>query len=598
MKRILRAFLFPLSTFLFPLLSTFLFPLPTHAQVAQWLVPPVYDDIELPADANIVIADSANITTTLWSISGRRLLTTKDLVNSYSDGFVVTTNKDDAYITGIYDSNGNSLPFEKVQLGWGYPMFHDGHLLVHDGYYFYYMDANGQIDNTQYVRAYPFSGGFASCYTYENIRKQKDPYYILIDKNLKEVPLTCEGKPLGRGDVDFISSVNDEGLAVISVKHKLYYFEASTKELRPLYATPDEDNIKNQGKMDGDLGQCYVSEEDSSFLRAKCGRAGNIEIVFDALLKPIAIKHDGARHEFASKQASALFDNSMLQSEKGSDGKYNLQLNGKEILPPQFDKVIYISGDKAIVMLNDKCGLLQIHPNDKLQLSLNKGNPIAFRHRRFDTTIRLDMPSYINPRATNIEMDNQTGCIIDKISKETKNTDIGNYVQYNCVLNVPQSIPDDETTELTYPLYIVHEGLRTPIMSVKADAWHYKYYNVDISETSISNGALFFTTNISAERLPGEDLYPYTCKLITENVSWEMVEKVSETRYKWKVNSLKEGNNNVIVSILEEGCPPSNYTFELDYNKPVANTPKAPVIMKEKKAKTVTPPIRRDHLDI
>ena len=135
-------------------------------------------------------------------------------------------------------------------------------------------------------------------------------------------------------------------------------------------------------------------------------------------------------------------------------------------------------------------------------------------------------------------------------------------------------------------------------MSVKADAWHYKYYNVDISETSISNGALFFTTNISAERLPGEDLYPYTCKLITENVSWEMVEKVSETRYKWKVNSLKEGNNNVIVSILEEGCPPSNYTFELDYNKPVANTPKAPVIMKEKKAKTVTPPIRRDHLDI
>ena len=122
MKRIFRAFLFPLSTFLFPL--------STHAQVAQWLVPPVYDDIELPADANIVIADSANITTTLWSISGRRLLTTKDLVNSYSDGFVVTTNKDDAYITGIYDSNCNSLPFEKVQLGWGYPLFHDGHLLV------------------------------------------------------------------------------------------------------------------------------------------------------------------------------------------------------------------------------------------------------------------------------------------------------------------------------------------------------------------------------------------------------------------------------------------------------------------------------------
>ena len=577
------------------ILSLLLFPLATSAQVVQWLIPPHYDEIEFPADANIAITDSANVST-IWSLKGRRLLTTTEMVHPFSNGHVVTTGYDDAYITGIYDANGTPVPFEKVQLGWGYPCFHDGHLLVHDGHYFHYMDVNGNVDNTLFWRAYPFSQGYASCFTFEDMRKQKNPYYLLIDRDLKPITLTLEGKRLGNDDPEFISSFNDEGLAVISVKRRLYYIDAANLELRPIFADAEG---KSQARVDGDIGQWLTNREDSTLIKAKSGKT-TVQITLDDMLRPVAITTDGQRHEYQRKSGIRFDDNSPFTTREAANGKTGFMLGERELLPPQFDRVLYIFGQRALVVFNGKYGVIEIHPDDNLRISLNKGNPVAFRHRHFDSTIRIDMPTYINPDDTSIELDGQADCVIDKISKETRATEFGNSVEYKCVLNMPLTIPDDETIELTYPLHIVHEGLRTPLTSAKVDAWRYKYHNVDVSnkESSIENGSLTFCTDISAERLPGEDLYPYTCKLVTESLRWEFVEKVSETRYKWKVYNLKEGTNNIVVQILEDGCPPADYTFEVDYQRPtVPNATNTPVVLKEKKKKATTPPVKR-HLDI
>ncbi len=580
------------------LLLAIIAPLSVHAQVAQWLIPPHFDEIEFPADANIAITDSANVST-IWSLKGRRLLTTTEMVHPYSDGHVVTTGYDDAYITGIYDANGTPVPFEKVQLGWGYPCFHDGHLLVHDGHYFHYMDVNGNVDNTLFWRAYPFSQGYASCFTFKDLRKQKDPYYLLIGRDLRPVALSLEGKALGQDDPEFISSFNDEGMAIIAIKHRLYRIDAATLGITPFYADEQAESQKSQARVDGDVSQWLTNREDSALIKAKCGKT-TVQITLDDMLRPLAVTTDGRRHEYQRKSGIRFDDNSTFTTRETPSGKVGFMQGDRELLPPQFDKALYIFGQRALVVFNGKYGLLEIHPDDSLRLSLNKGNPVAFRHRRFDTTIRIDMPSYINPDDTSIELDGQADCVIDKISKATRTTEFGNSVEYKCVLNIPQTIPDDETIELTYPLYIVHEGLRTPLTSVKVDAWRYKYHNVDVSnkESSIANGSLTFCTDISAERLPGEDLYPYTCKLVTESLRWEFVEKVSETRYKWKVYDLKEGTNNIIVQILEDGCPPADYTFEVDYQRPVVPTAtNTPVVLKEKKKKATTPPVKR-HLEI
>ena len=568
----------------------------TKAQVAQWLIPPVYEKISIPAEGNVIITDSAR-TKTLWSMKGERLVTVSDMLYPYSEGYAVSSRYDAPYITAIYDKDGHPIkPVKDYQLGHGYPYFHNGHLLVFDGRNYRFMDTEGNVSQTGYARAYPFSGGYASCYTYENMAKKKSPYYLLIDKDLRRVNLQVNGKVAGMDDVEFISSVNDEGLAVIVIKHKLYYFVAESRELRPVFATPEENDLKNQAKVDGDLS-LSSSSDSTVVLKAKCGRAGAVEVIFNEQMKPIAFKNETEMRPYATKPRAQRDFSSMLKKHLGDDGKLALYWGDREMLPPQFTTIPLCFDDKAFLRIDDKYGMIQVHPEDHFQVSLNKGKPMAFRHQRFETTARIDMPPYVQSGTTSLIIDPQTGCVIDNLTRETNNTQLGNYVQYACEVGMPEGI-SDELEEFEYPAQVVYGGLRAPLQVAKAQAWHYKYYNVDVNEreTSIANGTLAFTIDISAERLQGEDIYPYEVKLLTDSLSFDM-EQVSAIRYKCKVYNLKTGTNNVIVQIIEDGCPPANYTFEVEYTKPTAHAGGDKVVMKKKKKPENTRP-STPHLEI
>ncbi len=579
-------------------LSVALFAVSGHAQVAQWLIPPVYDKVTMPVGANIIVTDSLN-SKTIWTTNGIRLETTTDDMYAYSDGHIVVTLEDQPYITTIYDRNGSSYPIEDYQLGWGYPYFHDGHLLVFDGKYFQYMNGEGEVNQQQFATAYPFSAGFAAIYTYENMRKEKSPYFALIDKDLQPITFQLEGKAVSRDDVEFVSSVNDEGLAVVVIKRKLYYFHADTQELTPLYATADETNPKNQARLDGDMNSSYVNAEDSAMLRAKCGKNGMAIITFDGTtLRPLAITHDGSRHEYRLKEAPQHNLAAKLNRMQGANGKIGLYWDGKEMLPPQFEKVPLCYEDKAIVLVGRKYGLLQMHREDDFSIRLNKGEPIGFRHKRFDTSIRVDMPPYVSAAETVIEVSPETGCRIDKISRQTKETSYGNYTQYECELDIPSGLTED-VTPLTYPAYVVYQGLQSTALTAEGTAWHSKYYNVDINDDdySIAGGNLSLTFNVSAERLPGETVYPHEARIQAEGLQAEITERVSETRYKCKVYNLREGMNTITVQILEEGCPPANYNFDVNYQKPASHAgPQKVTITKKPRATKPATPVK--HLDI
>ena len=566
------------------------------AQVAQWIVPPAYEHVEMPEGASIAITDSAN-TYTIWSLSGKRLHTTTDNVFPLSEGMLVTTSIYDDKISGLFNASGTAIPFEQLRLGWAYPCYHNGYLLVFDGHYFYYMNTNGEVVSQEYVKAYPFSQGYASVFSYENVRKQKDPYREFITPDLQPITLQLDGKPLSRSDdVEFISSVNDEGLAIVVVKRKLYYFNAKTRELTPCYLTPDETNPKNQLKLDGDVQSSTTSKNDSTTMRAKCGRE-QVVITFDYIMKPIAVTHSQQRHEFLSAPdvIHNHSDHMARTPENNVNGPFGLSWDGKEVLPPQFKEVNLIVDDKAIVCLNGKYGLLQMHPNDRFRFSLNKGDALGFRHKRFETTIRLDVPSYVHSNATTIDMDGVAGILVDKISRETKNTEYGNYVQYDCVLDIPEGITD-ELSPISFTANINYDGLRAVPTPFTANAWHSQYYNVEINEkeTTISNGTLAFTSDIDPKRLAGEAVYPYTVTLNT-NLHFELVEKVSETRYKWKVTGLKEGMNTINVQIQEDGCPPAEVSFDVEYVKRSAKSGPDKVVVTKNKPK---PQPVQQHLDV
>lgn len=81
-------------------------------------------------------------------------------------------------------------------------------------------------------------------------------------------------------------------------------------------------------------------------------------------------------------------------------------------------------------------------------------------------------------------------------------------------------------------------------------------------------------------------------------------DKMSETRYKYKVDGLNEGINNIVVQILEQGCPPASFPFVVEYHKPVAKTKAKPaeqekvVIKKKAKVQQHTPTPSTPRLEI
>lgn len=577
---------------------------PMKGQIAKWLIPPVYDEIHMASGEELIITDSLD-TKVIWSMSGQRLANTADQIFPFTDGLAVTVKRGSGLITGFFNKKGNFTPLSGYNATYSRPFFFDQHLLVQEGYYFRFVNSSGELESGQYVRAYPYSNGYASCNTYANLQKKKDPYNLLISKNNEQISFSYGGKLFDNDDIEFISSVNDENIGIVVAKHKLYYFNGVDKSLNPIFSRKDETNIKNQAKLEAELSLCISNESDSvSVLNAKCGKNDRIQIRFNSLLIPISISLQDGDYIYRKNEPQKHSYQSPLRMTK-EGAKYGISWESKEILPPQLDNLITCFDDKAFVTLSGKCGMLKILKDENFKININKGNPIDFRHQKYETTIRLDIPKIISAYNTRIEVDSKSGCDVDMPSGEKKDTEFGNFIQYNCVLNIPESLPDemygDARNEITYPMQVVYDGLKSPLIPFKVKAWHYKYFNVDVNdaETSISQGTLSFTFNINAERNPGEAVYPTSVNIQTDSLICEL-EKISETRYKCKVLSLNEGNNNIVVQILEDGCPPASFPFEVTYTKPAARTKNKPAVKedvvikkKTKKAQTPTP-----HLDI
>ena len=564
-------------------------------QVTKWLISPMYDNIYMATGENLIITDSLD-KKIIWSLSGKRLAMTVYQISSYEEGFAVATKKGTGEITGFYDKDGTFTPLSRCEVSHSMPYFSNNHLLVKNGGFYSFINTKGELGTAQYVEAYPFANGYASCKTYANIQKKKDPYLLLLTDKDERISFSYEGKQFDNDDIEFISSVNDENIGFVVAKHRLYYFNGKDRSLSPVFARKNEINIKNQAKLEDDLSLCISSESDSvHVLKARCGKKDLIRIRFNNLWSPLSISLADGDYSYQKNSQDLHFFDSPFSIIK-YEGKYGISWDGKEILPPQLDNIMACFDDKAFVSLSGKCGMFQVMKDEEFKININKGNPIDFRHQKYETTIRLDLPKQISSHNTRIEIDPNSGCEVDMPSGEKKDTEFGNYIQYNCVLNIPKSLPDemynDARNEIIYPTQIVYDGLKSPIIPFKVKAWHYKYFNVDVndSETLINQGSVSFTFNINAERNPGEAVYPTSVNIQTDSLKCEL-EKISETRYKCKVLALNEGKNNIVVQILEEGCPPASFPFEVTYTKPSARTRNKPAVKEDVVIKKKTTPV-------
>lgn len=567
------------------------FTISVKAQIAEWLIPPVYDNIGMAIGTDAVITDSSGVKT-VWSLDGRRLLSTFGYLCPFKEGLALSVRAGTSLITGIYKEDGSMVSLDNCYIARQWPYFSDGKLLVKKDDLYRFVDRDGVIRKGKYCNAYPYFNGFAVCDIWLNPEKKREQRHILLDLDGGTVLFFFNGKLFTPDELEFVSSVNDENVGVVVLRHKVYFFDGLDRSLAPVFASEEDSNLKNQAKLEGELAMCLARQVDSTWtLSAKCGKVGMVSIRFDSMLRPLSVTRNGVVKEYVQKSEPKKEYVSPLKYDLLA-GEYGILWGNKEILPPQLEEFKACFGDCALVKLNGKFGMLRIHKDAEFKLKMNRGDDIAFRHQKFETIIRADFPTIISADKTSLEINPETGCDLDRTSKEGRNTDSGNFIQYSCVLNIPSSLPD-ELTEIEYPVQIMYDGLRSPVIPFKVKAWHYKYFVVDVddSQTALENGTVSFVFNINAERLANDRTYPTTVNIQADTLSYEL-EKMSETRYKCKVFSLSEGVNDIVVQIVEQGCPPATFPFEVEYFKPVAKTKTAPaeeerVVIKKKPKSSV-----------
>ena len=109
------------------------------AQVATWLIPPAYDDINKVVGTNLIVTDSIN-KKTLWTEQGQRVYETTESLFPFRNGVAVVTKNSTTLIAGIVTARGEFIPLDNLLVVHEYPYFSDGFLAVKkrgDRYYQY-----------------------------------------------------------------------------------------------------------------------------------------------------------------------------------------------------------------------------------------------------------------------------------------------------------------------------------------------------------------------------------------------------------------------------------------------------------------------------
>lgn len=564
------------------------------AQLARWCIHPVYDSLSVKLDNKLIQGVSGD-SIFIWTMDGAGRAQTAQRVLDYREGFAPVMEKDGNRIVGFFDEDGNFTQLKKrVMMAYDNPYFCDGYMIFRnaDDSYGYYTTDGEPATLAKSARAWPFHGGYAPYFAYAQPEKKKDPYYGYYKAEGKPfstyIETESELKAFEEKDLAFLSGIGSNGKGVAVIKDRLYWFNTQNGYFEPMVWGDESLGKKRHLKLEGDYGQYFMDlPQDMVIIHARFGKNQLATLNFDKELVPVSFVFDGEEIPFAKPESKPVSYQTIFAPH--SDGKlYGLSASGTKVLPPQFEEIGLCYGNKAFIKRDGKWGVVEVFPDHKCEIKINKGEVVAFRHKKFETQIRLDLPGGLSAKHARLDVPACTGCVIDKTSRESKDTDSGSYVVYDCTLNIPESL-SDTVTNITYsPVNVSLNGLALYEQPITIRAWHHKSYNVDPidSETIVANGVASFTVNINVDRNIGEPDYPFDVRVEADAVQVDY-EKISETRRKFTVSNLLEGVNNLNIVVEEEGCPPAVFPFEITYYKPVPKKKKKEEVVVRKKPKAV-----------
>ena len=563
----------------------------SQAQYAEWRIHPSYDTMYIPNGTDLIVASNASdLKTTLLNDKCEPIGYFEGILQDFHDGVAVTINPKFRNIQGLVMKSGRYVSLSKgpFLMNKSFPYFSEEYLIVRElSEYYRFIDTMGNLSTYRFNKAYPFFNGYSSCEYCYNQASMKKPIRSLMDKRMKDVRFTIKGDLVDRFDVDFVSSVNDEQVAVVVVDRKVYLYVSGISELKPLCAKENDDNRKEQAKLTDKIDKSLIffsSDSNKWRLTAKCGKQGMVIIHFDEYMRPVSIRYTDTEKVYKKKE-ERLFPIVSPLKKTNEKGVFGISWGKKEMLAPQFEDVHTCFGDKAIVRKKGKYGIVQLFNDSESQFEANihqKGESIPFIHKNFKTTIQVDFPSSIMTDSVSIDIndiDTSLRLYIDKTSWRSKKTPYGNSIQYDCVLGIPNTLSAaDSEVVVTYPIQIIYNGFISPKIKVKVKERFFNNLSVIVdndSKTLNSDGSFSFDFSLNYA-IPNEKdvIYPVDVKILPESRCNK--ENKSLTSYKVKVTSLIAGENQIDIQVKEVGCPSTTWPLIINYKPKVEPTKEEP----------------------
>lgn len=568
-----------------------------NGQIAKWLIPPEYDRITIMPGNEDLLVTELNGEKHLWDFNGQSVVnySSTDKIHPFYKGYAVTTTADESKITGFYYRDGTYTFIKNLQVANSSTRFNNGYLLAYDGEFYRFVTCrtvDGKPFGNRYTAAYPFSNHYASCKTYKDIEKKKNEISQLVFyEDLKPIDFNLDGKRVDPEDINYISSVNDENIAVIVIKEKVYLFNGETRNLTPLFSTSNgsEKNKDKQVKIDKNQILLMSHVDGYHMVATDPKKHTSITILLDEEERPLSIKFTDIELTYSKKITQERVRQQLL-SVTQQNGLKGFNWGIDTILPPQFKAIGEHFNDKAIVCLNGRWGLIQASTDESFELMLNKGQYLGLRHSVNETKIQLNIPKGISPQESALEIIGEdSGCSIDPLRAERHGdgSQVG-YITYPCLIDFPSTgLPDtyneqDEDCHLHYKARVKYDGLLSPVIPFKADVWHVKYITPEIPETDsyFQDGNYHFTLLLSSDE-QGQSYSNHVEITLVNNdttVTYNSLDynsditKISESKYDITLRNIAPGINNITYVIVEEGGLETYHSFDVTYEKPVKKT--------------------------
>ena len=308
------------------------------AQTASWIVQPEYDELTPISEQLLKVRQDDKFG--VIDLAGNTVAECKyDSITDFHEGISLLiiwdekqNGKRDWKLKGMLTTKGTvSLTNSDVSINGRYAYVSEGLIAVKDNKWGY-MNTSGQfVINPRFEKAaYPFSCGLAL------VVDNNLYYHIRQDGSV----LKLQGFPTNEIDyaTTFVKMNNNKVISLLYTKKGLFICDDEGKNCHQ-YNRPSSGSVKLGGEFSSD-GYRFTIDEQNRLVKID-GNSSSRQAVID------------------SEPVFAPPVNLPLVSTLGTDG-YDLSLGGRQVLAHQFDRVLPIASDKAVVRLRGKEGLVTV----------------------------------------------------------------------------------------------------------------------------------------------------------------------------------------------------------------------------------------------